>query len=1851
MYENDTTVTGDPTRATVNTEYHNYEVTYAYDEDFGKIEGSGDAFEGIHCFTITNRRLGNIDLTVKKTWLDGDGTSRKNLQNALTAENLQLAVKLDFMTEPSLGLESVYQITTTGWTDQSGGDTVTISPGNATPIQNKQGDPVASIQALDLDNETQTLYFWNLPKYDANGASVRYTVEEVFIDNTGKTIPKEKLPKDVAEAYKEYSLSIQPGPYLVGDNHAEDTQEFTLTNKLSGTKDVEWYTLWLDQFAYEGKTRPDVYLNIYQRVHTADDTTETSICIRNYRWTYEEGSTQEGISEENFWKCTIEGLPKYDALGYEIDYFAVMDSMVSTADFDYLDTGYSKGEETTTDPEVFATANGIINLDKGNLVQNISVGPAAPVYALQSGNTFVNAIYDTITYSGEKLWTNLPDSYPLADLPTVTFTLNRSTVDGTTEEDVATMTIKGSDWANLNVSGHYVFVFGHTGENEPARSFDPEATPENEILLPRFDSLGRLYTYTVEESVDWDGTDAGTDKDTADGIFVSSAAGQTITNTYSKGTAQLSAVKYLTVPTGQETYPAIKMVLTRTYTTNKGETSAEETVATLTWSAAEVKQAVGSTAGSNVTVQHTFTFENLPVYAPNGSKYSYTITEDKSQLGGFTTWSAQGEKTAEALETEGTQEQLGVTGLTAHTDTAVDASFLNKPEDDPAPIQLTGGKVWNDLNNAFKFRPDVTEGLKVTVERRANAQTGQDNAIDWEPVTIDAANGQIEWGTDSTVDNRWTYTITGLERYAPNGMPWIYRVTEKKDAIPPYYTDSSDIVANQKTQDEDTGDITMNDLTNSILTSASFKKNWVDSDGKTITENLLGGDIELKVTYALQVREQAETAGTTAEWSAWEDAQSYFTREIDTDDPSGLQNRTYTGAIRAALGASAWNQTYRGKDDSFNKLPKYRKDAATGTVYQLQYRVVETEVNVYRAGGNDPLLTQNYEVVEAGNDRYCYKVTTTPTTGNSLFAPYYGNGVTSQANTTTTHKNQLRTTEITVAKEWSGDNNAVYQTRPASTNSRYDWEVTLVIQRSTDQGQTWEALPENSQTTLYGTNAQDREEKTITGLPSMAFNKAGQLVLCQYRVVELQSQEATEAGQTRDELEEDETFHYGYTVSYNQSNAVYTAVNTLRTVELRATKVWNDEETTHPAVTLELKYLKKGGNENTAGDYLPFTPAAQVRLGEDEKKDDPGSLLYYAEEDWTAVWKEVPATLPGSEVDDDGKTIYKVFETVTGNYLTETSSWQNDQTTITNTPTVTPSVTKHWLGVTAASSVTVELWRKTATNSTGEKVEKATLTAANGWTHTFAPQPMYSSPSNGSTGERYTYWVEETLIDGQDAATAAATGGYGISYGGTIDTGFHVYNRDLDTLYVIKDWADSGDPTARPTNLPLTLQRTTETNPEETDWETVTGASYTWTKIGNQWTTQFTNLPMYDTATQHPYQYRVLETVPDGYTQTIIADEDNTFHFKNTRSELIDIPVQKVWDDNDDAFGYRPESITVELYANGQSTGKKLTLDPNTLQSLWNTLTGDDAGWSGVFKNLPKFDADGALIEYTVVETTVPAHYEVTYGQEADGTLVVTNRAYSRLTVSKHLTGNGADRDREFHFTVTLSNDSITGLYGELTFDKGVATFTLKDGERVTAADLPAGITYTVTEKEADQDGYKTESSGATAELRPGQTAQAVFTNDLSRISISVTKRWEDNNNLYGKRPSSVLVELLADGNATGKSLTLSESNGWRGSFDGLDVYQGGEEIHYTIREIAVENYSVQISGSAAEGFTLVNRYTGTTDGGSDTELPTTGMDRIPRTEDPFNLTLWTVLCGGSLLALFILFVRKKKNSHSDEHR
>ncbi|MDY5511438.1 MAG: DUF5979 domain-containing protein [Eubacteriales bacterium] len=120
------------------------------------------------------------------------------------------------------------------------------------------------------------------------------------------------------------------------------------------------------------------------------------------------------------------------------------------------------------------------------------------------------------------------------------------------------------------------------------------------------------------------------------------------------------------------------------------------------------------------------------------------------------------------------------------------------------------------------------------------------------------------------------------------------------------------------------------------------------------------------------------------------------------------------------------------------------------------------------------------------------------------------------------------------------------------------------------------------------------------------------------------------------------------------------------------------------------------------------------------------------------------------------------------------------------------------------------------------------------------------------------------------------------------------------------------------------------------------------------------------------------------------------------------------------------------------------------------------------------------------------------------------------LTVTKTVTGNEGDKNKDFTFTVTLKRPEITvdalatpiinatpgtsaaptpvtETYEGVTFINGVATFTLKHNESKTIKGIPADMTYTVTE--SDNAGYTVTMSGNTGTIKAGETSTAAFNN------------------------------------------------------------------------------------------------------------------------------------------------------------
>lgn len=111
------------------------------------------------------------------------------------------------------------------------------------------------------------------------------------------------------------------------------------------------------------------------------------------------------------------------------------------------------------------------------------------------------------------------------------------------------------------------------------------------------------------------------------------------------------------------------------------------------------------------------------------------------------------------------------------------------------------------------------------------------------------------------------------------------------------------------------------------------------------------------------------------------------------------------------------------------------------------------------------------------------------------------------------------------------------------------------------------------------------------------------------------------------------------------------------------------------------------------------------------------------------------------------------------------------------------------------------------------------------------------------------------------------------------------------------------------------------------------------------------------------------------------------------------------------------------------------------------------------------------------------------------------------LSVTKTVDGNLGDTNKYFAFTVTLTGDAektgyadayeITG--GSYENPETIAigspvTVYLKHGETISIANLPYGVSYTVTETDYESDGYETTKSGDTGTINAA-TQTASFTN------------------------------------------------------------------------------------------------------------------------------------------------------------
>ena len=304
-------------------------------------------------------------------------------------------------------------------------------------------------------------------------------------------------------------------------------------------------------------------------------------------------------------------------------------------------------------------------------------------------------------------------------------------------------------------------------------------------------------------------------------------------------------------------------------------------------------------------------------------------------------------------------------------------------------------------------------------------------------------------------------------------------------------------------------------------------------------------------------------------------------------------------------------------------------------------------------------------------------------------------------------------------------------------------------------------------------------------------------------------------------------------------------------------------------------------------------------------------------------------------------------------------------------------------------------------------------------------------------------------------------------------------------------------------------------------------------------------------------------SAPKGYqlADTVIVTSTN-FDSKGAVIKIIDkiektsVSGTKTWNDNNNQDGIRPSSITVNLLANGQQVASK-------------TVSASD-NWQYSFDNLAAY-ANGKKITYTVTEDAVAG-----YTSTVDGYNVTNNHTPATVKVSGTKTwkdNNNQDGIRPSSITVNLLAN------GQQVASKTVSA---SDNWQYSFDNLAAyangkKITYTVTENAvagytSTVDGYNVTNNHTPA-----------------TVKVSGTKTWKDNNNQDGIRPSSITVNLLANGQQVA-SKTVSASDNWQYSFDNLAAYANGKKITYTVTENAVAGYT-----STVDGYNITNTHNPTT--------------------------------------------------------
>ena len=1051
---------------------------------------------------------------------------------------------------------------------------------------------------------------------------------------------------------------------------------------------------------------------------------------------------------------------------------------------------------------------------------------------------------------------------------------------------------------------------------------------------------------------------------------------------------------------------------------------------------------------------------------------------------------------------------------------------ISNRKDTPEETSVSVKKVWNDSNNQDGIRPD-----SVTVQLYA------DGKASGAPVDLNAANN-------------WSHTWSGLAKKA-NKTDIKYTVDEV--SVPADYTKT---VSTNEAKTEYV--ITNTHVTET--TEATVKKVWNDSndqDGKRpaeLTVNLMNGNTVVRTVtlnagnnWTAKVTGLAKKANGTDiaySWSEGSMPTGYSLTDTSVDGTVTTLTNTYAPEETSVSVRKVW-------DDSSN---------------QDGIRPASVTVQLYadgKANGApvDLNAANNWSHTWSGLAKKANKTDIKYTVDEvSVPADYTKTVSTNEAKTeyviTNTHVTE--TTEATVKKVWN-DSNDQDGKRPAkltvnlmngntvvstvTLSEENGWEATVsnlpkkengtVISYSWSEGSMPEgyslegSVTSGTVTTLTNKYAPEETSVSVRKVWTDSDNQDGirpDSITVQLKADGKESGEPVElneannwthtwnglakkASGTEIEYSVDEVSvpgGYTKTVTANENKTEYTITNTHETEKTEATvkKVWNDSNNQDGTRPVELTVNLMNGNAVVDTVTLKEANDWSATVGNLEKKAGGKDIEY--------TWTE--GSMPEG---------YKLTDTrKNGTVTTLTNTYAPEKVSITGTKTWNDANNQDGKRPT---SIKISLF------ANGNVVKSLDVTAATNWTYSFTDLPKYEA------GTEIKYTVGEEAVADYETKVE----GYNIT---------NTHKPATLDITGTKTWNDANNQDGkRPESITVILLA----NGTEKTRQAVTAD-----EAGN-WTYTFKDLPKY--ANGQEITYTVAEEEVTDYTTTYDGSNITNSYTPGKTSAT----VTKIWNDAENQDGKRPESITVSLLADGKETGKTVTLSVEN-------------NWKQTISDLPE-KADGKAIEYTWTEETLPEGYELTDNSK-NGTVTTLTNTYAPETTSITVTKTWDDADNqdgkrpESIIVNLLANGEIVASQTVKADEAGNWTYTFKDLPKYANG---KEITYTVTEEAVE--GYETSVDGF--------NITNTYTTETTEVKGS--KTWNDADNQDGKRPESITVRLLANGEEKdSQTVTADENGNWTYSFEKLPKYEAGKEIVYTVTEDAVADYTTEITG-----YDITNSY------------------------------------------------------------